>query len=361
MKNKIMSSKFRTLKLPNIKVNSQFSGIWDNKQLSDNESESKLISNSLTPINQRIKVMKDIETNTEDMKLGTNFSNINTSKNNIQCKSQDKIKVLKNTNINFDSTLLFRNKINFFNKTSINKAKKLLIKSSRKNEKIENNKSNKNIKILVNQKAIFNNNYKNIIYTLKNKSNFASSITNKSDYAPKKSIKEKFKINNFHYKPNFNNHEIKCIYNNYSSSNKNIIKYINIKPKEKELKEEEEDYEPKIISQKFIFDKKLITNKFIKDGLAELNNNNNSLSSKRKLKIYKLKKKNIKFNPCIYNLFNVAVIDNNSSLEETFKKQTVSNFNNKYNFKFKTKSLKEKEKVQNLFNLIKKHISLYNK
>ena len=74
------------LKLPNIKVNSQFSGIWDNKQLSDNESESKLISNSLTPINQRIKVMKDIETNTEDMKLGSNFSNINTSKNNIQCK-----------------------------------------------------------------------------------------------------------------------------------------------------------------------------------------------------------------------------------------------------------------------------------
>ena len=42
-------------------------------------------------------------------------------------------------------------------------------------------------------------------------------------------------------------------------------------------------------------------------------------------------------------------------MEETIKQQTVSNFNNKYNFKFKTKNPIEKEKIKILFNLLKKH------
>ena len=49
------------------------------------------------------------------------------------------------------------------------------------------------------------------------------------------------------------------------------------------------------------------------------------------------------------------IVDNNISLENTFKKQTLSNFNNKYNFKFKTNNLKEKEKIKELFYLLKKH------
>ena len=75
-------------------------------------------------------------------------------------------------------------------------------------------------------------------------------------------------------------------------------------------------------------------------------------------KKYNLRHKNIKFTPCIYNLFNVPVIENNNSLEETIKQQTVSNFNNKYNFKFKTKDPKEKEKIKNLFYFLKKNINL---
>ena len=53
------------------------------------------------------------------------------------------------------------------------------------------------------------------------------------------------------------------------------------------------------------------------------------------------------------NTYNI--VDNNISLENTFKKQTLSNFNNKYNFKFKTNNLKEKEKIKELFYLLKKH------
>jgi len=63
---------------------------------------------------------------------------------------------------------------------------------------------------------------------------------------------------------------------------------------------------------------------------------------------------NIKFSrPKNFNTYNV--VDNNISLENTFKRQTLSNFNNKYNFKFKTKNVKEKEKIKKLFNLLKKH------
>jgi len=63
---------------------------------------------------------------------------------------------------------------------------------------------------------------------------------------------------------------------------------------------------------------------------------------------------NIKFSrPKNFNTYNV--VDNNISLENTFKRQTLSNFNNKYNFKFKTKNIKEKEKIKKLFNLLKKH------
>ena len=51
----------------------------------------------------------------------------------------------------------------------------------------------------------------------------------------------------------------------------------------------------------------------------------------------------------------MPVLENNNSIEETIKQQTVSNFNNKYNLKYKTKNPKEKEKIKTLFNMIKKH------
>ena len=63
---------------------------------------------------------------------------------------------------------------------------------------------------------------------------------------------------------------------------------------------------------------------------------------------------NIKFStPKNENTYNI--VDNNVSLEKTFKRQTLSNFNNKYKFKFTTNNLKEKEKIKELFYLLKKH------
>ena len=105
-----------------------------------------------------------------------------------------------------------------------------------------------------------------------------------------------------------------------------------------------------------------------------LNNNNNNLFKKKinnffknkflqeNTDIFQLEKflfnknnLNIKFSlPQNFNNYKEIVVDN-ISLENTFKKQTVSNFNNKYFFKFKKNNLKEKEKIKKLFNLLKKH------
>ena len=48
--------------------------------------------------------------------------------------------------------------------------------------------------------------------------------------------------------------------------------------------------------------------------------------------------------------------DNNAHLlEEVFKKQTLSNFNNKYALKYKTNNNSKKENIKNLFSLLKKY------
>ena len=57
------------------------------------------------------------------------------------------------------------------------------------------------------------------------------------------------------------------------------------------------------------------------------------------------------------NFRNVKIIDENNAhlLEKIYKNQTVSNFNNKYNLKFKSNDLMKKERVKILFSLLKKY------
>ena len=53
--------------------------------------------------------------------------------------------------------------------------------------------------------------------------------------------------------------------------------------------------------------------------------------------------------------YNVIDDDNEHLLEEIFKRQTLSNFNNKYNVRFKTNNKTKKENITNLFSLLKKY------
>ena len=72
--------------------------------------------------------------------------------------------------------------------------------------------------------------------------------------------------------------------------------------------------------------------------------------------------KRISFKKIKYPLFNnefrnIKIIDKNNEhlLEKIYKNQTVSNFNNKYNLKFKTNDSMKKERVKILFSLLKKY------
>jgi hypothetical protein len=73
--------------------------------------------------------------------------------------------------------------------------------------------------------------------------------------------------------------------------------------------------------------------------------------------IKKITFKKIKY-PLLNNNFrNVKIIDENNEhlLEKIYKIQTVSNFNNKYNLKFKSNDSVKKERVKILFSLLKKY------
>ena len=129
--------------------------------------------------------------------------------------------------------------------------------------------------------------------------------------------------------------------NSFNDSN-NFCLISNNKRRKRNLTENNLDYSYKRASKKNIT--------FFKNKYLQKNTDSIQI---RKLLLNK-NAVNIKFSrPKNFKTYNV--VDNNISLENTFKRQTLSNFNNKYNFKFKTKNVKEKEKIKKLFNLLKKH------
>ena len=141
---------------------------------------------------------------------------------------------------------------------------------------------------------------------------------------------------------------------------KNILnKIINQNLNQKEISED------KIKKRKNLVDLENSMNLFKKKINKKINNFFNNKYLQENTDIYKVGKNisNNKNNKDISIKFslpknchtNNVIVDNNISLENTFKEQTLSNFNNKYNFKFKTNNMQEKEKIKKLFYLLKKH------
>ena len=81
---------------------------------------------------------------------------------------------------------------------------------------------------------------------------------------------------------------------------------------------------------------------------------------KLKIKLHPLKKsfsvKDIKYplNDNKYKTIKIINENNEHLLEKIYKHQTLSNFNNKYELKFKTNNINKKERIQFLFSLLKK-------
>ena len=340
----------------------------------NNEINEIKLEKMISPANRkRIKIMKDSETNTEPItEIVDNRHSISNKNNNIYrqnyklIKSEEEssnsitdkiVSLQKKLELHSNHSITYRNtfynnsnnlKIPEINNTKFNAKNKRNLSSSMKNTKIKNNLNKKTVNLGI------------ILKELKEAKN--ENIENE----------ERRKDIFFKYYNIKNNYTIKNIFNytNHLNCNRNIISAINLsknKDVEKTYSHNENAYIP--LYNKLSYEKKStkknneynnIHEVFDRNSLIKVRERNTNIKTmkEKENKKYNLRHKNIKFTPCIYNLFNVPVIENNNSLEETIKQQTVSNFNNKYNFKFKTKDPKEKEKIKNLFYFLKKNINL---
>ena len=347
----------------------------DEKMLNEEMKLKSLISNNITiiskkffnPTNAKVKkTMKDDQTNTEPILEEINTSSQNLYNNNyIEIKKQE-------SNINIASSL----------KKKLNSFPDYLVQSEKIINQTLNAKKEESLDSNLKNKRLFSSNLKNVKKDeedYKQYSNITEKGNNENEIRNLKKNKtnDNF-INNINKKENnyLNKIYFGDIYNKsfrenknqnkdkkYHIRNRNIITAINYsKSKDMENQNYNHQITQNLLNENFIIDYKKIINKgqfneeLKKNSLffsEDIKKNKTKFNSSNKL--YNLRPKNIKFSPCRYNLFNVPVLENNNSIEETIKQQTVSNFNNKYNLKYKTKNPKEKEKIKTLFNMIKKH------
>ena len=295
-------------------------------------------------------------------------------------KNQEKNKRAEmiNSLLNIISTPQHRSHILLQNRILMENSKKLMKDNETNTDSIYDHNSdasrklpeNKNIKEFLSPKNIIKSPSSNIfisnIYDNNLKGKINSKRRNNSikmPYIKQKKIllnKEKTFINDnlplkkimlstfYKYKGKINKRLIFNSARTYKSMNKdkeNTQINDNINKKTRNLiniEGEEECFRNNIKKKKNTF----FNNKYLQEN-TDIFNIGKYLSNKTDL--------NIKFSaPKTGKNYNV-IVDNNISLENTFKKQTVSNFNNKYYFKFKTNNLKEKEKIRKLFYLLKKH------
>ena len=314
-------NKIKTQNESNDKINSL---ITNNKI--NLKKYTKTINNQNNQISYRIIINKKLEdklippiiNNQTHATSKKNFSNLNPFNNKIRniLSSGYRYKQNKAKNKIFNTSLTLKN----------DKKLKNIFKLNKRN--LSNNAFNEE-KYLIDSYA-----YKN--KSLKIKINKNSS--NKTDKNSKKNLISILETNNSNQKDNINLKLENIFKNNFFQENKNFM----IKYGSREKQDKKEDKKKYVAN--FSFDEE-------KKNKCKESENDKSL-----LKRHNLNKKNIKFNQMKYiNPNKFTVVENNNSLQETFKIQTVSNFNNKYNFKFKTKNPKEKEKIEELFVLLKLH------
>lgn len=320
-------------------------------------NRSSSIGNNIKQNNIFIKkVMVDNETNTEEVY----FKPIN-KKNNLKLrinKSNSKSKSLK------FGLKKFKHRSNLI---EISSTKEKLSKSS-PHYFLPNKPRKKSISTVKIPFVKQNNKSSNILLTKKNKINRIIKISPKKTRILTSLIKgcfrnknENISFNDF----NKNNNSINC-FNNHEYLYDQMLHQHSVKNKNNKHKNE---------NNSVFLNKKSIKNSM--DKATENNTNFNKKLPKQTNIIFnnklirettkKLTKKKVNSNPKNANInikftkneipdsSNIIINENdNEALEQTYKKQTVSNFNNKYNFKYKTSDPKQKEKISNLFHLLKK-------
>ena len=282
--------------------------------------------------NNNNKIMKDNQTNTDLFSFKNHFLNkrrISSGNNFIDIILIKNIKHPHSSNISASSFKNKKNNIDDNNDIEINSniIKSIIFKNNNSNDILNKNKQNSNRLKKIKDKIMID-----------------------SNFSLKKRFKSTYKKNNNIMKIDNNN----SLYNCQNKINKNDIKSFDIINNKMNKRKNMTDIYNNMNSNNIGCTKNTVKKK------ANTFFNNKILQEKTDIsqigKIFKNNKNvTIKFSlPKNYETKNI-IVDNNISLENTFKEQTVSNFNNKYNFKFKTNNLKEKEKIKKLFCLLKKH------
>ena len=88
------------------------------------------------------------------------------------------------------------------------------------------------------------------------------------------------------------------------------------------------------------------------DNLEKKQNINNKFELKKKYSVNEIK---FPINNDLIKKYKIINENNERFLEDIFRKQTLSNFNNKYNLKYKTSNSIKKENIKNLFSILKKY------
>ena len=119
-----------------------------------------------------------------------------------------------------------------------------------------------------------------------------------------------------------------------------------------EKKEEKRKHHNLLTVENIYFQGRPTNNNFKFHGSLDQNKNLNIILYKKKYSIKEIKYPLYNNSRKKYNIIN----DNNAYLlEEIYKRQTLSNFNNKYTLKYKTNNSVQKENIKTLFSLLKKY------
>ena len=335
MKNKELKQKINIIKSKNI-----FKGInalntkkeKNNQDLIFIESNFNFHNNKILSINNNI----------------ISYSNTENKQNLIEEKN--KKNDLKYSNNKNNNELLLQDKFiqtpsNFY---SFDRIKKIEYKSFTPNRKTL--KKEKEYK-----KNLRYQNFENNKYIPRINSGLKSSYISKYFYKNNEKIKNiKYSRNQLY--PIIKSHKYKTneITSHLKIKNINILKdNFNNSCREKKKKHHN------LLTIENIYFQRESTNNIYKFN-EHIEKDHNNINKKAHLSLLLQKKYSIK--EIKYPLYNSVIKkykiinDNNDHLlEKIFKKQTISNFNNKYALKYKTKNSVRKENIKNLFSLLKKY------
>ena len=306
----------------------------------------------------------DINLNVNNGKISQKYSNIISYSNteNIQNRgernNQNKknLRDLNNNNEIFSEDKFIQTPSNFYNFSDI---EKLQNKSFTPNNRRKIKKENKF------KEYIRYNNYVNNKITPRIISGIKPIHFSQSFYNKFKSIKnEKLSRNYLCPIINYNKPKTNEMENNFKNNNilreysNNIREYSNnIREYSNNIRKEKKKKHHNLFTIENIYFQKSSPNIIYKinnvDEPYHMKNKNIKLSLIQKK--YSIKEIKYPFNESVRKKYKIINENNDHLLEEIFKRQTLSNFNNKYNLKYKTNSNIKKESIKNLFSLLKKY------